>query len=122
MTSGIRLATRAPGPAEPVPVRTAFVGTCLSIVALTAALVFAASLRHLVQEPRLFGYAWDAAVIAEPENLDALADSLPRDLVADTWKGRVFASVRVEGLLLGALASEGPPALNHQGPLTRGAR
>ena len=101
--------------------RTAFVGTCLSIVALTAALVFAASLRHLVQEPRLFGYAWDAAVIAEPENLDALADSLPRDLIADTWKGRVFASVRVEGLMLG-VCERGSSPLNHQGPLTRGAR
>jgi hypothetical protein len=109
MTSGLRLATRASGPAEPVPVRTAFVGTCLSIAALTAALVFASSLTHLVQEPRLFGYAWDAAVIAEPENLDAVADSLPRNLVADTWKGRVFASVRVEGLMLGAFASDGPP-------------
>ena len=62
-----------------------------------------------MQEPRLFGYAWDAAVIADPTSLDALADSLPSDLVADTWKGRVFASVRVEGLLLGAVASEGPP-------------
>ena len=109
MTSGIRLATRASGPADPVPVRTAFVGTCLSIAALTAALVFASSLRHLVKEPRLFGYSWDAAVIADPGSLDALADSLPHDLVADTWKGRVFASVRVEGLLLGAFANEGPP-------------
>ena len=109
MTSGIRLATRASGPAEPAPVRAAFLGTCLSIAALTAALVFASSLRHLVQEPRLSGYAWDAAVIADPTSLDALADSLPSDLVADTWKGRVFASVRVEGLLLGAVASEGPP-------------
>ena len=81
----------------------------MSIVALTAALVFASSLRHLVKEPRLFGYSWDAAVIADPGSLDALADSLPHDLVADTWKGRVFASVRVEGLLLGAFASEGPP-------------
>jgi hypothetical protein len=109
MTSGVRLATRASRPGEPVPVRTAFVGTAFSIAAVTAALVFASSLGHLVQEPRLFGYSWDAAVIAEPESLDELADSLPRDLVADRWKGRVFASARVDGLILGAYASEGPP-------------
>jgi putative ABC transport system permease protein len=109
MTSGVRLATRASGPAEPMPVRTAFVGTAFSIAALTAALVFASSLGHLVHEPRLFGYSWDAAVIANSENLDDLTKSLPRDLVAESWKGRVFASVHVDSLLLEALASEGPP-------------
>ena len=70
MTSGIRLATHLRTR------RTCTSPHCLRrdvLVdrGLTAALVFAASLRHLVQEPRLFGYAWDAAVIAEPENLDA---------------------------------------------------
>ena len=109
MTSGVRLATGASRPAEPVPVRTAFVGTSFSIAAVTAALVFASSLGHLVQEPRLFGYSWDAAVIAQPGSLDDVADSLPRDLVADSWKGTVFASVHVDDLLLQAFASEGPP-------------
>ena len=69
MTSGVRLATGASRPGEPVPVRTAFVGTSFSIAAVTAALVFASSLGHLVQEPRLFGYSWDAAVIAEPSGV-----------------------------------------------------
>ena len=109
MTSGVRLATGASRPGEPVPVRTAFVGTSFSIAAVTAALVFASSLGHLVEEPRLFGYSWDAAVIAQPGRLDDVADALPRDLVEDSWKGTVFASVHVEDLLLQALASEGPP-------------
>jgi len=108
MTSGVRLATGASGPTEPVPVRTAFVGTSFAIAAVTAALVFASSLGHLVQEPRLFGYSWDAAVAAEPQSLDDVAGSLPSELVAKTWKGTLFASVRVDDLVLGAFAGEGP--------------
>jgi hypothetical protein len=57
---------------------------------------------------RLFGSSWDAAVIANPGRLDDVADSLSRDLIADRWKGMLFVSARVDGLLLAAYASEGP--------------
>lgn len=120
MTSGVRLATRASGPAEPVPVRTAFVGTAFSIAAVTAALVFASSLEHLVREPRLVGSSWDAAVIADPADLDDLAGSLPHD-VAEQWKGTAFASTQVDGQLLGAYASDGSAPSIIQGRSPRGA-
>ena len=110
MTSGVRLATRASGPTEPVPARTAFLGATFAIAAVTAALVFASSLGHLVRNPRLLGYSWDAAVVAEPPRLDDVARSLPRELVADAWKGTLFAQVRVDNLTLVAFVSEGPPA------------
>ena len=111
MTSGLRLASGASGSTAPVPVRSAFIGTSVAIAAVTAAVVFASSLGHLVREPRLFGYSWDAAVIAnDAGRLGALADALPRDVVADRWKGTLFASVRVDDLVLDAFASEGPPA------------
>jgi hypothetical protein len=110
VTSGVRLATGAAGPTEPVPARSAFLGAALAIAAVTAALVFASSLGHLVREPRLFGYSWDAAVVADPASLDEVAGSLPRQLVAHTWKGTLFASLRVNKLLLDAFVSEGPPA------------
>ena len=122
MTSGIRLATRASGPAEPVPVRTAFLGTSLSIAALTAALVFASSLRHLVQEPRLFGYSWDAAVIADPGSLDALADSLPTRPRRGHLEGQGVRVGAGRGPLARCVRERGSSALDHQGPLTRGAR
>ena len=93
-----------------MPARTAFLGAALAIAAVTAALVFASSLGHLVQKPRLFGYSWDAAVAADPASLEDLAGSLPRKLVADTWTGTMFASVRVDNLLLAAFVSKGPPA------------
>lgn len=111
MTSGVRLASSAAGPTEPVPARTACLGAAFAIAAVTAALVFASSLGHLVREPRLFGFAWDAAVAADPaSSLEDLAGALPRKVVADTWKGTFFASVRVDDLLLNAFVSEGPPA------------
>jgi hypothetical protein len=110
LTSGVRLATAPGGVAEPVPVRTAFLGTSFAIAAVIAALVFASSFDHLVREPRLFGYSWDAAVVADPHELGHVANSLPRDVVADKWRGSFFTSVRVDGLQLDALASQGPPA------------
>ena len=110
MTSGVRLATRASGPTEPVPARTAFLGATLAIASVTAALVFASSLGHLVRTPRLLGYSWDAALVAEPSNLDDVARSLPRKIVADIWRGTSFAQVRVDNLLLTAFVSTGPPA------------
>jgi 2-polyprenyl-6-methoxyphenol hydroxylase-like FAD-dependent oxidoreductase len=61
------------------------------IAAVTAALVFASSLEHVVRAPRLLGYSWDAAVVAEPPSLDDIARSLPRELVADRYATeRVF--------------------------------
>src|SRR5437773_8323213 len=48
VTSGVRLATGAAGPTEPVPARSAFLGAALAVAAVTAALVFASSLGHLV--------------------------------------------------------------------------
>lgn len=110
MSSGVRLATSASGPTEPVPARMAFLGAAMAVAAVTAALVFASSLAHLGRDPRLFGFSWDAAVVADPSSLDGLAGSLPGELIAETWKGTYFASVQVDDLLLDAFVSEGPPA------------
>jgi hypothetical protein len=43
-------------------VRAALAGTTLSVLAVTAAFTFGANLLHLVQSPRLYGQAWDAAI------------------------------------------------------------
>ena len=61
-TNGLRMAIQ-PGRGEArVPVRSAFGGAVLGVAGVTAALVFAASLSHLVNTPRLFGWTWDAKV------------------------------------------------------------
>ena len=104
-----------------MPARTAFLGAAFAIAAVTAALVFTSSLQHLVRRPRLLGYPWDAAIAADPSNLDRLAASLPRDVVAGSWKGTIFARVRVDGLLISAFVSRGPPASIIEGGVPRAA-
>ena len=61
-TVGARFALeRGPGRTA-VPVRSALVGTALSVVAVTAAFTFGANLLHLVHAPRLYGKSWDVAI------------------------------------------------------------
>ena len=45
-----------------VPVRSAFVGSVVGVLGVTAVLVFASSLSHLVATPRLYGWTWDFKV------------------------------------------------------------
>jgi hypothetical protein len=115
MVAGFRLATHAAGPSEPAPSRVAFLGTAFAIASVTAALVFASSLGHLVDDPALSGYPWDAAVATFPGSLDQVEASLPDDVVAESWHGSFFSSVEVDDLRLDAFVSEGPPPSIIQG-------
>jgi hypothetical protein len=62
VTAGVRFALESGRGRGAVPVRAALAGTTLSVLAVTAAFTFGANLLHLVQTPRLYGQAWDAAV------------------------------------------------------------
>jgi hypothetical protein len=62
VTAGVRLALEPGQGRTAVPVRSALVGTTLSVLAVTAAFTFGASLLNLVHTPRLYGQAWDAAI------------------------------------------------------------
>ena len=62
VTAGVRLALEPGRGRSGVPVRTALTGTVLSILAVTAAVTFGASLLTFVSTPRLYGRTWDAAV------------------------------------------------------------
>jgi hypothetical protein len=59
---GMRLALEPGRGRTAVPVRSALAGTALSVLAVTAALTFGASLLHLVNSPPLYGKRWDAAI------------------------------------------------------------
>lgn len=88
-----------------VPLRSAILGTTISIIALTAALVFTSSLRTLVETPRLSGYTYDIGLIAQSWD----ADSARRNTTAiqqaiaveypdvKTAVGTVFSTVNVAG-------------------------
>ena len=59
---GIRLALHRGAGRTAVPVRSAVASATVGVAALSAAVVFAASLSHLLASPALYGVTWDAAV------------------------------------------------------------
>ncbi len=61
-TAGIRLAVEPGRGRSAVPVRSVIAGVVVAVAALVAAVTFASSLRALVDEPRLFGWDWDATL------------------------------------------------------------
>jgi hypothetical protein len=59
---GARFALDRGGGRSTVPVRGALAGTALSVLVVTAAFTFGASLLQLVHAPSRYGQAWDAAI------------------------------------------------------------
>jgi len=62
LAMGIRLALHRGAGRTAVPVRSAVASAAVGVAALSAAIVFAASLSHLLASPALYGVTWDAAV------------------------------------------------------------
>ncbi|MFI5047422.1 MAG: FtsX-like permease family protein [Acidimicrobiia bacterium] len=58
-TNGLRMALEPGRGKTAVPVRSAYLGAVFGVLGVTAVLVFASSLDHLVATPRLFGSTWD---------------------------------------------------------------
>ncbi len=65
--TGVEFALDPGRGARASPVRSAFVGTVLGTVGIAAALVFAASLSHVVTTPRAYGWSWDVLVLARDD-------------------------------------------------------
>ena len=59
---GIRLALQPGAGRTAVPVRSTVAAAVVGVAALTGALVFSASLGHLLATPRLYGVTWDAYI------------------------------------------------------------
>jgi hypothetical protein len=60
--TGVRQALEPGRRGAAVPARTALAGVVVAVAAVTAALIFAASLDHLVRSPELQGWNWDVVV------------------------------------------------------------
>jgi hypothetical protein len=60
LAMGIRLALHRGAGRTAVPVRSAVASAAVGVAALSAAIVFAASLSHLLASPALYGVTWDA--------------------------------------------------------------
>ena len=60
-TIGLCMAVEPGSGRTAVPVRSAFFGAVVGVVGVTAVIVFASSLHHIVARPRLYGVTWDFA-------------------------------------------------------------
>jgi hypothetical protein len=89
-----------------VPVRSAIFGATLGVAALTASLVFAASLGHLLDTPRLAGFTWDAFVSVEG-GLPKAAAALRADPKIAGYTRGGFTGVRIGQLRLMTLVLGG---------------
>jgi predicted lysophospholipase L1 biosynthesis ABC-type transport system permease subunit len=103
---GVRMALEPGRGRTAVPVRSTIFGATLGVAALTASLVFATSLGHLLDTPRLSGYTWDVFVAVEghPERAAAAFRADPK-LAGYTRGG--FANVRLGEMELMALVHDG---------------
>jgi ABC-type lipoprotein release transport system permease subunit len=103
---GIRMALEPGRGRTAVPVRSAVFSATLGVAALSASLVFAASLHHLLDTPRLSGYTWDVYVAGEGQQEQVAAAFRADPKLAGYGRGG-FTQVRIGGRSLMALILDG---------------
>jgi hypothetical protein len=97
--SGIRLAFETGRGRAAVPVRAAIVGMAAALAAVLAALVFGASVSHVIGDPAVAGWDWDVTV-GNPHSGDISAQAVPR-LRADTFVSGFTVTAMGDALLDG---------------------
>jgi hypothetical protein len=107
VAAGVRMALQPGRGRTAVPVRSAIFGATLGVAALSASLVFAASLGHLLATPRLSGFTWDAFVSVEG-GLPRAAAALRADPKIAGYTRGGFTGVRIGPLRLMALVLGSP--------------
>ena len=107
---GVRMALEPGRGRTAVPVRATIASTALAIATVVAAIVFAASLDHLVDTPRLYGWNWDLGMIVSGGSraeVVALHDSVTKLLEQSPgvrgWTDATFSEVTVDGQPLPAI-------------------
>ena len=99
-----------------VPVRSAVFGVTLGVAALTASLVFASSLGHLLGTPRLSGFTWDAYVAGRRSARESRRGAAGTSQRSPGTPGGGFTPVRIGDVELMALTlgGTGPAACDHR--------
>ncbi|MEX1009569.1 MAG: ABC transporter permease [Acidimicrobiia bacterium] len=99
--AGLRLAMEPGRGRTAVPVRSVMLGVAIAVLALVAATTFGSSLNALVDQPRLFGWAWDATLVDSAGYGQAREDVahklLDRDPNVDAWAGAFFGTDTLDG-------------------------
>jgi hypothetical protein len=108
VAAGLRMALEPGRGRTAVPVRTTIVSAGLAIATVVAAVVFAASLDHLVSTPRLFGWNWDTQLSVEANAAQPGAGDAARDAVVELLASSP-AVVRWGTVSLSDLTVDGAP-------------
>jgi hypothetical protein len=86
LAMGTRLALHRGAGRTAVPVRSAVASAAVGVAALSAAIVFAASLSHLLASPALYGVTWDAIVgNKDPTGIGPVVAAVRHDRQVAAW-------------------------------------
>ena len=104
---GIRLALHRGAGRTAVPVPSTITAAAVGVIGLSAAMVFTASLGHLLATPRLYGVSWDALVMnLQNSSMKPVADSIARDPQVSQWSGTyVDVPLQIRGVQVGAITT-----------------
>ena len=128
LSAGTRMALEPGRGRTAVPVRTTMVTAALAIATVTAALVFAASLDHLVTTPRLYGWNWDVRMSVDgndPAQVSQVRAQIGRMLDSSSavkgWTTASLSQLSVNGLSMPAVGirtqrSVGPTVVSRRLP------
>ena len=105
--TGIRLALHRGAGRSAVPVPSTITAAAVGIIGLSAAMVFTASLGHLLATPRLYGASWDALVLnLQNGSIAPAAHSIARDPQVSQWSGTYVAvPLQIRGVQVGAITT-----------------
>ena len=104
---GIRLALHRGAGRTAVPVPSTITAAAVGVIGLSAAMVFTASLGHLLATPRLYGVSWDALVMnLQNSSMKPVAGSIARDPRVSQWSGTyVDVPLQIRGVQVGAITT-----------------
>jgi hypothetical protein len=105
---GIRLALHRGAGRTAVPVPSTLTAAAVGIIGLSAAMVFTASLGHLLATPTLYGESWDA-IVADLQNtasMEPVVHSIASDPQVSQWSGTYVAvPLQIRGVQVGAITT-----------------
>ena len=113
VTTGARFAFDPGARRGAIPVRGAVAGITLSVLVVTAAFTFSASLLQLVHAPSRYGQTWDAAIDLQFGAITPVQARhlMARDRDVSGWSGGTHGIIRIDGTVvpaIGVTAGRGP--------------
>jgi hypothetical protein len=105
--TGIQLALHRGAGRSAVPVPSTIAAAAVGIIGLSSAIVFTASLGHLLATPGLYGVSWDALVVnVQNASMEPVVHSIGRDPQVSQWSGTYVAvPLQIGSVQVGAITT-----------------